>query len=111
SQTGDTRGLQKISTEKCEGCRAYIDLYRKTYEAGGFFRGSIWELSSIRVKRGDRESLVLAHVDAPQGTYRKARNAKLKHGNSEDSELAFGAKYSSGAWRMTQLGLASEIVE
>ena len=109
SQTGDTEELTRISDETCEGCETYIDLYEKTYAAGGYFRGSEWRLSEVEVEPGDNEHLVSAHVDAPVGTFKKTRNSEVQRGNQEDSDLVFGVSYTNDSWRMTQLGLKSEL--
>jgi hypothetical protein len=109
AETGDVDELQRISHKQCEGCSAYIDLYSKTYSAGGYFRGSPWQISDVTVRRGPKESLISVHVDADEGTYKTSRASKVKHGNAEDSELVFGAKFTGRSWVMTQMGLASEL--
>ncbi len=111
AHTGDTKELKRISDERCRGCRTYIDLYEETYAAGGYFKGSEWRLSNVQVKPGDSEHLVFAHVDAPTGTFKRSRSARVERGNQEDSDLAFGVSFASGKWLLTQLGLRSEVVE
>ncbi len=44
SNTGDVEELSRLSSPDCEGCQSYIKLYRDTYKAGGYFKGSDWTL-------------------------------------------------------------------
>jgi len=111
SQTGDTKELVRISNEDCAGCRTYIKLYEETYAAGGYFKGSEWRLSDVKVQPGGTEHLVFAHVDAPVGTFKRTSDSKLERGNQEDSDLVFGVSFSAGEWHLTQLGLKSEVVQ
>ena len=111
SQTGNTKELTRISDEECKGCKTYIDLYEETYAAGGYFKGSEWRLSEVEVQPGDSEHLVFAHVDAPVGTFKRSGDSRLERGNQEDSDLIFGVSFSADEWRVTQLGLKSEIVQ
>jgi hypothetical protein len=110
AHTGNTEELEQISDRRCAGCRTYIDLYEDTYAAGGYFKGSEWRLSEVEVKPGDTEHLVFAHVDAPTGTFKRTSGSRVERGNQEDSDLAFGVSFSKGEWRLTQLGLKSEVV-
>jgi hypothetical protein len=110
SQTGDTKKLTRISDRGCEGCHTYIDLYDETYADGGYFRGSEWHLSDVKVQPGASEHLVFAHVDAPVGTFKRASDSEVERGNQEDSDLVFGVSFSADGWRMTQLGLKDEVV-
>ena len=109
SQTGNTRELTRISDEECEGCRSYIDLYEETYAAGGYFKGSEWRLSNVEVQPGASEHLVFAHVNAPVGTFKTTGDSRVERGNQEDSDLVFGVSFSASEWRVTQLGLESEL--
>ena len=111
ARTGNTKELRQISHRDCEGCRTYIDLFEDTYAAGGYFKGSEWRLSEVEVKPGDSEHLVFAHVDAPTGTFKKSSRSEVQRGNQENSDLAFGVSFSKGEWRLTQLGLKSEVVK
>jgi hypothetical protein len=111
AHTGDTKELRRISDTKCQGCRTYIDLYEDTYAAGGYFKGSDWRLSEVEVKPGDSEHLVFAHVDAPTGTFKRSSSSRVERGNQENSDLAFGVSFAKGEWRLTQLGLKSEVAK
>src|SRR5690349_14062289 len=70
ASTGDTRRLREISDPECEGCNRYIDLYEKTYAAGGYFRGSDWKLSQLSSESDGDTFLIRAHVSAPVGEFR-----------------------------------------
>ncbi|MEO6472506.1 MAG: DUF6318 family protein [Aeromicrobium sp.] len=50
SNTGDVKELQRLSDPKCEGCNKYIELYKGTYEAGGYYRNSNWRLANFQVR-------------------------------------------------------------
>jgi hypothetical protein len=110
SQTGDTKELRRISDDGCDGCRTYIELYEETYAAGGYFQGSEWKLSRVKVQPGDSEHLVFAHVDARIGKFKRTSDSKVKRGNQEDSDLVFGVSFVKNEWTLTQLGLESEVV-
>ncbi len=51
ASTGDVEELSRLSSPKCEGCQSYIKLYRDTYKAGGYFKGSDWKLGDFALRR------------------------------------------------------------
>lgn len=105
SSTGDVEELSRLSSPECEGCQSYIKLYRDTYAAGGYFRGSDWKLDDLKVDFGGDESYVDTHVTAPTGTYRKSAADPEESGNEEDADIAFAVSRSGSKWSLTQLGL------
>ena len=109
SHTGDTARLSEISEPTCRGCGSYIDLYEKTYAQGGYFKGSDWRITNVSVEGETDEVLVHAHVIASEGVYRRSRSAPIETGNDEDSDLVFVARQSNGEWKVSQLGLESEL--
>jgi hypothetical protein len=109
ARSGDVTDLSSISAKTCGGCQTYIRLYQETYAKGGYFKGSDWKISNVEVEAGKSEHLVFAHVDAPVGEFKRTAASKVKHGNAEDSDLVFGVTWTGSSWRMTQLGLESEL--
>lgn len=107
--TGDVTRLRELSSSACEGCSAYIDLYRETYEAGGFFRNSDWSIRDIAVEKLDNQYFAYVRVTAPTGDYRTTSQGEIKRGNSEDTNLVFVASKATGDWQLMQLGLESEL--
>lgn len=109
AKTGDTARLREISAPDCEGCNRYIDLYEKTYAAGGYFKGSDWKLSAISSEDSGSETLIRAHVDAPDGQFRNSRRDRTRRGNSEDSDLAFFVEPHDHQWELNGIVLQSEL--
>jgi hypothetical protein len=109
SHTGDTARLTEISEPTCQGCSSYIDLFESTYERGGYFKGSDWRISDIAVEAGQGDYLVHAHVTAKEGVYQRSRDARVETGNDENTDLAFVATQGDAGWKMSQLGLESEL--
>jgi hypothetical protein len=109
SHTGSTGPLRQTTDANCGGCFSYIHLYERTYDSGGYFRGSDWSLSKISVESGTEEPLVRAHVSAPEGAFRRSASAPVERGNDENADLAFGVRWTGTEWHMSQLGFQSEI--
>lgn len=47
--TGDTALLEELSADDCSGCIKYIELYKSTYENGGYFKNSDWSVEDTEV--------------------------------------------------------------
>lgn len=109
--TGDTDLLRSISDPACEGCNRYIDLYERTYAAGGYFRGSSWRIDSPKVSESDGIAEIYAHVSAPPGTYKLRGTDKPKPGTPEDVNLVFEAESLGEGWRLNQVVRRSEWTE
>jgi len=67
--TGDVTELTRISSPDCTGCQKYIDLYRDTYEAGGYFKGGDWELGKLSVDVDGVTWFATTSVTVARGTY------------------------------------------
>ncbi len=76
SNTGDVEELQKLSDPKCEGCTKYIDLYKKTYAAGGYFKDSGWKVQSYEIDNHSAHWGLQVTVNAPQSKYRGSTDAE-----------------------------------
>lgn len=105
SNTGDVKELQKLSDPGCEGCDTYIDLFRSTYDAGGYYEDAEWSLSNIAASRQDSTLVVFATVHVPGGKHKTSSNAKEVPGKVEDSDLAFVPGNKSGEWTLRSLAL------
>jgi len=105
SNTGDVAELSRLSDPKCAGCQGYIRLYRDTYKAGGYFKGSDWVLGDVDLEFGGVETYVDSHVKATVGRYKDSSGAEEKLGNSEDTDIAFAVALKGPGWKITQLGL------
>ena len=108
SNTGDVKELQKLSDPKCEGCTSYIDLYKKTYADGGYFRGSDWQLSKLSAENQHSLLLIFADMTSLGGVYRKAQTGEEQKGNPESSKLAFVPKLSPTGWRLQEFELQKD---
>lgn len=89
SRTGRVEELSRLSDDSCKGCESYVDLFRSTYESGGYFRGGEWKLSDYELEVADRSTIVFVHVNAPAGTTRANRSASKTKTSPEDSEILF----------------------
>ncbi|MFL6089295.1 MAG: DUF6318 family protein [Aeromicrobium sp.] len=104
--TGDTDLLRRISDPNCEGCNRYIDLYEKTYAAGGYFRGGVQKVRSIEHEQGTEEHFFLCELQMPPGTYRKSRDSKPVMTEAETSKLVFAVAPEGLSWVVSQVGPA-----
>jgi hypothetical protein len=89
ARTGDVEELSKLSSPTCEGCQSYIRLYRDTYKAGGYFKGSDWTLSNVELEVADEVTNVFVLVRSDAGTRRKSSTTKTLPGDPENTEIVF----------------------
>lgn len=101
--TGDVDELSRISDPDCSGCQSYIDLYRDTYEAGGYFRGGDWELGEVTVTDRSGPLIVFAPVTSDVPKFKTDRDADETSGEPEDSRLTFVLGRPDEAWTLTTL--------
>lgn len=87
--TGDVTELARISSPDCTGCQKYIDLYRDTYEAGGYFKGGDWTISDIEFENIGSARKVFAHIDAPAGRQAVKADAEERPTSPENVDLLF----------------------
>ena len=104
SNTGDVAELQRLSDPKCEGCNNYIELYKNTYAAGGYFKDSDWVLSSPELEQQDKDLVVFAHATAPAGKFKKGASDPEKLGDPENDDLTFVPNHISGTWILEEFG-------
>lgn len=87
--TGDVTELSRISSPDCSGCQSYIDLYRDTYEAGGYFKGGDWTPQNVEVETVNESQQVFVSISAPSGSHRKSAHSSEMPTVPEQSELIF----------------------
>jgi hypothetical protein len=87
--TGDVDELSKLSSPDCEGCQSYIDLYRETYEAGGYFKGSDWALGNLELEFEQSRTNAYVKATAPAGVRRDSENSPEVPGDPENTEIVF----------------------
>jgi hypothetical protein len=105
--TGDVDELSRLSSPDCEGCQSYIDLYRATYEAGGYFRGGDWKIGDLKVKYEASETYLTTEMVAGSSRYREDERSPEKRDPGDQSTLSFGATRTSDSWQVSQLGLGA----
>jgi hypothetical protein len=107
ASTGDTRRLREISAPDCEGCNRYIDLYEKTYGAGGYFRGGDRSLHRISVASESTRFFVTSDVEADAGLNRTDSGSNEIRSEPERIRLRFVAQLEEPhQWVMDDVGLA-----
>lgn len=103
--TGDTELLRSISSPDCEGCNRYIELYERTYAAGGYIRGASEQMSNVMSEQGESETYTRATLSSPDGKFKPARSARVQQTPAESVTVVFASRRSRTAWIMTQVGL------
>ena len=109
SNTGDVKELQKLSDPACDGCTGYINLYRKTYADGGYFKNSDWKLDKVTAEIQGSEMVVFAHLSAPKGEYKKSNQSAKQTGDGENADVTLVPAPTSSGWILTQMGFQTEV--
>jgi hypothetical protein len=104
ASTGDVDELSRLSAPTCEGCQSYISLYRKTYDAGGYFKGGEWKISDLELQPGDGETFATTSVVSGGGRFRMSRSGVEKASDRETTKLTF-AVHDGSKRQITQLAL------
>jgi hypothetical protein len=100
SSSGRVKELARLSADSCKGCESYIDLFRSTYDSGGYFRGGEWKLTDYELEVAKRSTIVFVHVDAPAGTTRANGSAPKTSTAPEDSEVLFEVDTSNDEYQV-----------
>ncbi len=87
--TGDVDELSRISDPDCSGCQSYIDLYRDTYEAGGYFRGGDWKLGELALKVGADQTFATTTVAVAAGEAKSDSDSRATRGDATSDEVTF----------------------
>ncbi|MCW2790796.1 MAG: hypothetical protein JWP56_3099, partial [Aeromicrobium sp.] len=105
ASTGDVDELSRLSAATCEGCQSYITLYRKTYDAGGYFKGADWTLGDLKLREAEGTSYVTTLAKADPGQYRETANDPEHTSTGQDNEVSFAVSRAKSTWQVDQLGL------
>ena len=111
SNTGDVKELQKLSDPACDGCTGYINLYRKTYADGGYFKNSDWKLSEASAATRNDALVVFGHISAPSGVYKISTATKERTGRSENFDATYLPFHTAGGWQITNFGKQESIAK
>ncbi|AWB92631.1 hypothetical protein C3E78_10705 [Aeromicrobium chenweiae] len=103
--TGDVEELTRLSSPSCKGCQSYINLYRDTYAAGGYFKGGKWNLGDLNLEVGNDETYLTTQVMVDEGTSRSRADAEEVGEKGERNTISFAAQATAEGWRLQQLGL------
>ena len=103
--TGDVKELSRLSAPDCEGCQKYIDLYQKTYKAGGYYRGGGWKIGDIDLRRSGSETFATTKVDSGGATYKTSKDAPERVSATDQIELTFGVSGPTSSRRISQLAI------
>ena len=107
ARTGELELLESISAPDCEGCNRYIELYKKTYEAGGYFRRGDRRLERVEVQSDQSKVYVTADLMASPGRYRNAADKPEKTSPADLTKVTFLAERQGSSWVMADVGLAA----
>lgn len=103
--TGDVDELSRISDPDCSGCQSYIDLYRDTYEAGGYFKGGGWELGELALRVNDVEVLATTDVELSKSRFKRSSEDDEGEGAAEKTQITLGVSPKPEDRVLTQLFL------
>ncbi|KRC63999.1 hypothetical protein ASE12_04030 [Aeromicrobium sp. Root236] len=105
SNTGDVGELSRLSSPECKGCQSYIKLYRDTYKAGGYFKGSDWKLGDLRLQQAGKTTYVTTVASTEPGPYKEAAGKPEHRSTGKDNKVSFAVSRGQAGWRLTQIGL------
>lgn len=101
ASTGDTTELSRISSEECEPCQTFIELYRKTYRSGGSFSGGDQTFADVSVRRaGSGKMFVYAKVTAKDGTFKASAKAPPRNEKGGTDSVVYTVVRAGAAWKM-----------
>lgn len=104
--TGDTDLLRTISAPDCEGCKRYIDLYERTYAAGGYFRGGSRTVEHVNATADGNDFYISADLQAEAGSFKLDSSASRRASEAETTSVTFRATRDDSSWSMTDIGLS-----
>lgn len=103
--TGDVTELSRLSAPTCTGCQKYIDLYRDTYAAGGYFKGGDWKIGDLKIRTTGPETYVTTTAATEPGPYRESAESPEYLSSGTDNTVSFALRPRTNLWRVTQFGL------
>jgi hypothetical protein len=104
SWTGDTELLHRYGP-RCAGCKAYVNLYERTYGRGGWFKRGGWTPSanSWLVLSKNPGVLIDVKIEASAGRQLLRRGAQVTRFLTDQYQLDFHLIRAADAWRVTRL--------
>jgi hypothetical protein len=103
--TGDVKELSRLSAPGCKGCQKYIDLYRETYEGGGYYRNGGWKIGDLNLRSSESETFATTQVKSGGGTYKTSKDAPERPSATDQIELTFGVTGPGSSRRISQLAI------
>lgn len=100
ANTGDTKALRAAATD-CPGCDRYADLYKSTYQEGGYFRDPGWTPFGVLSRRQAGAVTVLLHVNAPAVVSVMHKGAAPHRGHADVYSLRFDVERHNPTWTVT----------
>lgn len=101
ASTGDTTELSRISSEECEPCQTFIELYRNTHRSGGSFSGGDQTFADVSVRRaGSGKMFVYAKVTAKDGTFKASAKAPPKSEKGGTDSVVYTVVRAGAGWKM-----------
>ncbi|MBM9462826.1 hypothetical protein JL108_05145 [Aeromicrobium sp. YIM 150415] len=106
SSTGDTDLLRSLSSADCSGCQKYVDLYRSTYDDGGYFRESkfVIDATTIDYEEGYSKQYVTLQTTLTEGQHRTSADSAPRTTSATKDTISFELSYHQD-WVVTQFGL------
>lgn len=103
--TGDVDELSRLSSPTCDGCQRYIDLYRDTYKAGGYFKGADWKLGDLQIGVEGSDKFVTTTAFTEPGPYRESKSAEERMSTGTDNQVSFAVRRDGKYWVVNQFSL------
>lgn len=94
--TGEVDDLRQLSGADCAGCQEYIDLFAKTYDAGGYFKDADLTIERLSFQGPDGQKLIFAEVTADATRYKSSPDGSEEVGQPQDQTLVFEIDDSNG---------------
>lgn len=102
SDTGDVAALSGATDAACEGCHAYVSLYKSTYANGGYFRDPGWSVARIDPEIDNKRLLVFVSVNAPGGTFKEKSGSPVQESRDEKYNLILTPTLHDGQWKVSR---------
>ena len=102
AHTGDTDALERISHNECSGCRDYADHYAERTEAGESLEGGEFSAGNIALSQYGTDTALVTDLLIAGGTVKDSSGSTTRSFDPSTEPVTFVARFSDGAWTMTQ---------
>jgi hypothetical protein len=104
AHTGDVRPLRQHSTSDCEACRDDAQTWSDLYSSGGWAKGGVLALKTVRATAPARPEDVYVGVTVARshGTYKATPDAKAKSVPADEADLDYYLVWVHHSWRMAR---------